>query len=88
VAVVADEDEVVPAEVDADEELDFELPHALTTAATTNKQAANAASLLERMTYLILGSPSRSAAYSPAFPYGPVCSGPRMAAPSAMLTPL
>jgi anti-sigma factor RsiW len=58
-AVVADDDDVelddaAEAEV---EELDFELPHAVTTAAIRNRQAAMAASLRKRMASLILGSP-------------------------------
>jgi hypothetical protein len=56
-AVVDDDDDVelVAAAVDAAEELDLELePHALTTAAIRNRQAAMAASLRKRMASLIL----------------------------------
>jgi len=61
-----DDDDVVPDDDEADDadvELDFELPHALTTAAIRNRQAAMAASLLKRMASLILGSP-RSCRFS------------------------
>jgi hypothetical protein len=56
---VAPDDVAVELVPDADEaeELDLELPHALTTAAIRNRQAATAASLLQRMAWLILGSP-------------------------------
>jgi hypothetical protein len=49
--VVADVDEVEldPAAADEAVELDLELPHALTTAAIRNRQAATAASLRKRM---------------------------------------
>jgi hypothetical protein len=70
-AVVDDDaDDVELDAVAADVDDVLEPPQALTIAATTNTQAAYAASLLERMTYLILGSPSLSAAYSPALPVG------------------
>jgi hypothetical protein len=50
-AVVDDADDVEldTAAEDELEELDLELPHALTTAATRNRQAATAASLRKRM---------------------------------------
>jgi hypothetical protein len=58
-AVVADADvvELDAADEDVAEELDLELPHALTTAAIRNRQTATAASLRKRMASLILGSP-------------------------------
>jgi hypothetical protein len=62
---VDEDDEDDPAlDPDADEVFDEELPHALTSAAIENKQAAIAASLRTRMASLIPGSPPR-AAYSP-----------------------
>ncbi|HUJ35184.1 MAG TPA: hypothetical protein VLW51_08235 [Solirubrobacteraceae bacterium] len=62
--------EVADAELDADEaeDLEPELPHALTTAAIRNRQAAIAASLVVRMAWLIPRLSSLSAAYSPALP--------------------
>jgi hypothetical protein len=42
---------------DADEDLELELPHALTTAAIRNRQAAIAASLRVRMRGSSFGSP-------------------------------
>jgi hypothetical protein len=56
VAVVADDLELVPDADDADElELELEPPHAVTTAAIRTRQAAKAASLLQRMASLIPG---------------------------------
>jgi hypothetical protein len=53
---VDDEVELDPDADDAEElELDLELPHAVTAAVIKNKQAASAASLLQRMASLILG---------------------------------
>jgi hypothetical protein len=69
-APVGAEDEELdePPDAPADEDDDFDdEPHALTSAAIENRQAATAASLRKRMASLILGSPPR-AAYSPALP--------------------
>jgi hypothetical protein len=54
---VADDDVALDADEDDVADFELELPHALTTAAITNRQAPSAASLLKRMAWLILGSP-------------------------------
>jgi hypothetical protein len=58
VPVAADDDDVDELPPDEDDfealELELELPHAVTTAAIRNRQAAIAASLLQRMASLIL----------------------------------
>ncbi len=46
---VADDDVELDAEEDEVDDFELELPHALTTAAITNTQAAIAAGLLKRM---------------------------------------
>ncbi|HET6864322.1 MAG TPA: hypothetical protein VFH80_00285 [Solirubrobacteraceae bacterium] len=88
-AAVEDEEEEVPDEPpdapDADEFDDDEPPHALTSAAIENRQAAIAASLRKRMASLILASPPR-AADSPALPAAKTRSTGGSAAP--MLTRL
>lgn len=64
---VPDEDDVelVPDADDAEElELDLELPHAVITAALRNRQAAAAASLLQRMTSLIPGLSSSCSVFA------------------------
>jgi len=78
-AVVAEADDVEldAAAVDADVELDLELlPHALTTAAIRNRQAATAASLRKRMASLILSSPRLAQQLSRALSIGRNASSP------------
>ncbi|MBV8999577.1 MAG: hypothetical protein JO304_10975 [Solirubrobacterales bacterium] len=66
----ADVDDDADAEDDAPDDFDDEEPpHALMNAAVNNRQAAMAASLLQRMASLILGSPRFAA--SPGAAVGP-----------------